>query len=438
MPMVPDVLLQGSAESPLRSVSAREPSVQARPPSDQHSSFASVYQRECEDRAVVGRERDGDMPSEQADDAGAQAPVDEQEGAQPTVVAESGNTLPAEMTEQPLTDDMLPLDASQLLSLLPLVASATAETDLTTAEPDLPPLSEEDSAAEQEALIGLLNLAQQSSSSVLPSPSDQPLPDAPLAPATALFESVGAPRASKATPGAALPPGLASIDAGEVKSLNPDGAAPAAVDPELQSADALTALVGSLREKADSGLVGSMPATLTADEQAGKLTQFNQLITQHARNAQMPVLPAAPLAILHGGMSESLVERVMWLSSQNLKSAQIQLEPAELGRLDVRISLFQDQTQVSFASASAAVREALETQSFRLRELFAQQGMTQLDVNVSDQSLQRGWHGGEQEQSRGRTVAEVSVESDSVLNAVQMDLRTVASGQASGLVDFYA
>ena len=39
------------------------------------------------------------------------------------------------------------------------------------------------------------------------------------------------------------------------------------------------------------------------------------------------------------GWSEAVVDRVMWLSSQNLKSAEIQLDPAELGRMEVRIDL---------------------------------------------------------------------------------------------------
>ena len=50
----------------------------------------------------------------------------------------------------------------------------------------------------------------------------------------------------------------------------------------------------------------------------------------------------------------------MWMSSQNLKSAEIQLDPAELGRLDVRIHMTADQTQVTFASPNAGVRDALK------------------------------------------------------------------------------
>ena len=56
------------------------------------------------------------------------------------------------------------------------------------------------------------------------------------------------------------------------------------------------------------------------------------------------------------------------------------------------------QAQVNFMSAHPVVREALESQSGRLREMFAQQGMGQVDVNVSDQS-----RGQEQQQQQAQT-----------------------------------
>ncbi|MNJ61388.1 Flagellar hook-length control protein [compost metagenome] len=88
-----------------------------------------------------------------------------------------------------------------------------------------------------------------------------------------------------------------------------------------------------------------------------------------------------------GGWTEGLVNRVMYLSSQSLKSADIQLEPAELGRLDIRVNLApEQQAQITFTSGHVGVREALENQVHRLKEMFAQQGLGQPDVNVADQS----------------------------------------------------
>ncbi|MDT9115718.1 flagellar hook-length control protein FliK, partial [Escherichia coli] len=85
-----------------------------------------------------------------------------------------------------------------------------------------------------------------------------------------------------------------------------------------------------------------------------KLNALTQALNQQTTAApRLPLVPGQPVAMHQGGWSEAVVDRVMWLSSQNLKSAEIQLDPAELGRLEVRVNLSQDQAQVTFASPNA-------------------------------------------------------------------------------------
>jgi flagellar hook-length control protein FliK len=143
------------------------------------------------------------------------------------------------------------------------------------------------------------------------------------------------------------------------------------------------------------------------------------------------------------GWTEEVVNRVMYLSSANLKAADIQLQPAELGRLDIRVNMVPDQqTQVTFMSAHPGVREALDNQMHRLRDMFAQQGMGQVDVNVSDQS--RGSQQGQdqsQQAQRGRGTG-----SGGRLDGVEDDLTSsvaevaapVTSVIGSSAVDYYA
>ncbi len=113
-----------------------------------------------------------------------------------------------------------------------------------------------------------------------------------------------------------------------------------------------------------------------SDAFADKLTALSQALSTPAATAR-PVtatVPGQPLSPQAGNFSEAVVDKVMWMSSQNLKTADIQMEPAQLGKLEVRIDMTQDQTQVTFASPHADVREALDNGSQRLRELFAQAG----------------------------------------------------------------
>ncbi|WP_421021654.1 flagellar hook-length control protein FliK, partial [Klebsiella pneumoniae] len=84
---------------------------------------------------------------------------------------------------------------------------------------------------------------------------------------------------------------------------------------------------------------------------ANRLASLTQAATAKTANA----VPASasplhqPLPMNQNAWAEGLVNRVMYLSSQNLKSADIQLEPAELGRLDIRVNVAADQaTQITF------------------------------------------------------------------------------------------
>ena len=178
-----------------------------------------------------------------------------------------------------------------------------------------------------------------------------------------------------------------------------------------------------------------------SDSQSARLNPLLQAMNQVNQGAQAAraQVPGQPLSMHQAGWSEAVVDRVMWLSSQNLRSAEIQLDPAELGRLDVRVSLHLDQAQVSFSSPHAAVRDALEAQMHRMRELFAQQGINQLDVNVSDQSLARHSQGREDaEQAARGAAARTGAAQGEGEDSVAGELRTPQPATLRGLVDYYA
>ncbi|KAF1012150.1 MAG: Flagellar hook-length control protein [Pseudomonas fluorescens] len=204
-------------------------------------------------------------------------------------------------------------------------------------------------------------------------------------------------------------------------------------------------------DKAFSGIIEdglkdlkSASSDTRVDDFANRLAALTQAATPKTANA-LPPVANAPLAMHQSGWTEEVVNRVMYLSSGNLKSAEIQLQPAELGRLDIKVNMAADQqAQVNFMSGHAAVREALENQSGRLREMFAQQGMGQVDVNVSDQS--RGWQGQGQDpqQNQARGVAgghgrgdggDAGLAGDEVAEVAAPVARTVIGSSA---VDYYA
>lgn len=144
-----------------------------------------------------------------------------------------------------------------------------------------------------------------------------------------------------------------------------------------------TAVAQAVRLEGASGSGEVRNDTLLRSEAVQSVQATRQLPGQTPLNMQQP------------GWNRELVDRVMWLSSQNLKSAEIKLNPAELGRLDIRVQVGQEHTQITFASAHAGVRDSLDGQMHRLREMLEQQGMQNVDVEVADQSQQ------ERQQSAG-------------------------------------
>lgn len=109
-----------------------------------------------------------------------------------------------------------------------------------------------------------------------------------------------------------------------------------------------------------------------------------------ATAAQRPNMAALAFNQSFGqpGWDNEVGEKVLFMAAQNLKFAEIRLDPPELGSLQVRVSVQNDQAHVSFVSPHAAVREALDSQATRLREMLAEQGMSHVDVDVSDRRQQ--------------------------------------------------
>lgn len=158
--------------------------------------------------------------------------------------------------------------------------------------------------------------------------------------------------------------------------------------------------------------------------------QDSLLAAQQARQ-----VPGSPVAMQQPGWSQQVTDKVMWMSSQNLQSAEIKLDPAELGRLEIKVSVGQELTQVTFSSANPSVRDSLEGQMHRLRELLAQQGMQDVDVNVSDQSQQQAEAHEQQRAGQGRS-GTTADNTDEVVQHVT-PIREQHDGRL-GLVDDYA
>lgn len=86
--------------------------------------------------------------------------------------------------------------------------------------------------------------------------------------------------------------------------------------------------------------------------------------------------------------SQHLGERIVMLTRGESTSAQININPAQLGPIRVDIDLQGDRMTVHFASASPEVRQSLEDSLPRLREMLAGSGIQLGQANVGSHSQQ--------------------------------------------------
>ena len=95
----------------------------------------------------------------------------------------------------------------------------------------------------------------------------------------------------------------------------------------------------------------------------------------------------APLNLGQNAWETNLGSRLQMLVGQNVQSAEIRLDPPELGALDIKIKVTNDVATVNITSSHSQVREALETAIPRLREMFEESGLSLGDVNVRQESF---------------------------------------------------
>jgi flagellar hook-length control protein FliK len=455
MPATPNILLQTAAQAKAQAASAKS-SALAADPGDKASSFAKVFADQGPNKPAASTDNSLKPARDKvADTSGKKDLGKDQSTAANPAVADSGKALPA---DKPVAaDDKAASDddsadtpqtpVADTASVDPALDPALAEVvqPLVTAPVAQPPVVETPTPPKVETpAVAVLPAVVKDPAASTDSdfdPEADPL-DALPAVRMAMEQGGHISAASQAQPKAS--PAQAQAD-GELTTAQNFAAGMASML-DVQADKDSTSQGG---EKAFSGLIDdglkdlkSATSDTRVDDFANRLAALTQAATPKTANA-VPV--NQPIAMHQSGWTEEVVNRVMYLSSANLKAADIQLQPAELGRLDIRVNMVPDQqTQVTFMSAHPSVREALDGQMHRLREMFTQQGMGQVDVNVADQG--RGWQGQGQEQAQqgqsGRTSAAGgrldSADEELTPAAVAESVAQTTSVIGTSAVDYYA
>ncbi len=141
-------------------------------------------------------------------------------------------------------------------------------------------------------------------------------------------------------------------------------------------------------------------STVTADSAEGGSSGAGTLFHSTSNTvSQQPLSAAIHQPVNHPRWSNSFSERVVWMINNNMKEADIKLNPANLGAIEVKLSLQEDKASVAFNVQTPQAREALESALPRLREMLAESGIQLNDASVSDHSAQH--HGESQHSGEG-------------------------------------
>lgn len=178
-----------------------------------------------------------------------------------------------------------------------------------------------------------------------------------------------------------------------------------ALQQDLQSEAVSNALAGERSTKPAHAEADKSFATTLAAAQNQAASAAHQ--TQMA--AEQPAQNTAPVArhevatpVGSRDWAEDVSQKVSWVATRDNGRAELVLNPAHLGRIEVSINLNGEHATAAFVAANATAREALQDAMPRLREVLAQSGIqlgqASVDAGTSGQAQAQ-----QQQSSRSNT-----------------------------------
>ncbi len=168
-----------------------------------------------------------------------------------------------------------------------------------------------------------------------------------------------------------------------------------------------------------------------ADIHGGEMTAGPRVAAEPASpRITQAVTQIIELPVQQPDWDRAISERVVMMANNKLQQAEIRLTPAELGPLRVQVSVDDGAANVSFQAQHAMTREAIEQALPRLRELFAENGLTLGQTNVGNEGATG------REESRADTADVMAGEAADVLTE-ELDAPVLRSRVESGLIDTF-
>ena len=185
----------------------------------------------------------------------------------------------------------------------------------------------------------------------------------------------------------------------------------------------------------------SEPVTPRQDLMFGSSLQAADLRQQAATQKSVAKSPAEQLKqslnLQQTDAAGQLRERVNLMVRQNIQVAEIRLDPAGLGQMQIKIDMQQDQASVQFIVQQPQAKELLEQQLPRLREMLQQQGIALTEGNVQQQSQQQDRQMAQRDSQNGNSRSQQAGSDASDINGPSETVQITTSINER-LVDYYA
>ena len=182
----------------------------------------------------------------------------------------------------------------------------------------------------------------------------------------------------------------------------------------------------------------SASAETTADTQTTDLPTVHHNIHANAstHSARDVASPSISTPVRSQEWAAEFSQKVVWMASADKQSAQLTLNPAEMGPIEISLSIDNGNASVSFASANAEVRDSIETAMPRLREMFASAGIELGQTNVGAESFRQQNSDAQSPASASRSTSDNAILAADTASAVQS--RGLSAQRGNGLVDLFA
>lgn len=131
-------------------------------------------------------------------------------------------------------------------------------------------------------------------------------------------------------------------------------------------------------------LTSQLGTRLSAPELTQALNQASTLRGQEAQAMMRNYSTSVDVPVGANEWGEKVMGKLAWLTASQMSVAEIHITPPELGPIDVRVQVQNDQATVTVHATTPAVRDQLELHGHRLRDMLSEQGLSLEGFDVSD------------------------------------------------------